>query len=1767
MKNFLRGKITFGRFMMAVFAIFFLAAGWRLARLLWDYRDVSSQQVWAITQSDYVSGGRGSVQVYASSIKDSKPVVEADVVAMLYDEKGDKKSELFKDKIREGALRAGFDLPGLEPGNYEMRISVDSKFGRDEVKKKIEILRDSQALVSTDRALYKPGQVINFRGLFLDQGSLKPVADKEAWVSISDPKGNKVYQKKFQTSKYGIIGGEFALAEELNAGNYKIEAKAGEVVGVKTVEVKYYSLPKFEVKILPETDLTKPSAVVAGKIQAKYFFGKPVVAGKVKMSLAIDGRPFEVEGVTDNDGYFSFSFNVDGPEAVEASSLLLAADVTDNSKATIHAEKASVLKQEKILVELIPESGKLKPGLSNKIIIIASNPDGTPTRATIMMSGERLREFATNDYGIATFDYTPEKSLQRSSFTLSVENSAGEKESKSFSLENENSGGGLIVRPDKSFYQGGQTMNVEILSTNDGMVQLELLQNDNIVYSDFVEVKNNRGSKQISVSDKYFGTMVIRAGMVFKEASGYYYGNQSAFRAVEDSRIVIVDQAKDLNVAITTDGNKYLPGGEAKLSINVTGPDGKGENSAVGLKIIDEALLALSSDSDALSKALFLVSEQVNQSAKVVNGVSVNEIVSNKAAAEKNDILTAILAQVPRDRFTFSEIKIDNQSRWNVYNDKKSIMLGGMVGFVVFLFFLYLVRLWWQVSALTAVEGITFMITGPAFLVGLLAATVVSWLVGGSHGYSYGWLDNLLDGYTSVFSLIDGSSSASIYNVIVYLITIILVIFIALARWQWVKIWPAYKKIVISFFALMSIVVMVGWLGNFDWLEQDSASVVLSLAVYFPALVIAAAYFMMAFEQKGKIFSTGKWLTIFALGVSWLIFGFGYLLVLVLLGFFGLVRFTRREKLDIDKVVENYRLKLVMEGKSKEASEIEILMLKEKLARRDALTSFGRAIAYCLTAGVVGFLALAFLAFVFRSLTVGNFGGSFSTMSDVENSIALPSVSRNSVLLDSAGSGFQPSNDLWGGAEAEISQNIGLSSSPPPFSGLMKSIESLSEDAGSAAKPVQSEREIGAPTPEKKEFQQATRVRRSFVETLLWEAQLVVENGVAELIVPLKDSITNWKVSALVNALSGKVGSGSTSFATFQDFFIDFSVPVNITKGDELYLPVTVYNYLNEAQSVKVVVKQEKWFSMSEQKEMILELAANESKTSFFKFKFKEFGNFNLRIDGQGTKSADAIQREVVVLPFGKKVVQPAVSERLEGDKGEFQAIFGRNAIVGTEKLIVKIYPTVLSQVVEGIESILRMPNGCFEQISSSLYPNVLALKYLKKTGKDNKKISEMADGYISKGLQKILTYEAEPGGFSLYGSGQAETLLTAYGLMEFTELSQVAFIDAALLERMHKFIYGRQQMNGSFQLIGTHNGGFSGSADIAKQAYVVWALSETNPKEEKLKKSLNFLKDKYSELSGNSYDLALLANIFVNTDKDGAFTKQLLSDLKRKIQLEGNNRAFLTMETPNHYGSWGQAGGIEASSLAAIAFARSGDLDFSAKLANYIGSKKDGYGTWGSTQATILALKALLENEAASQAIKDNTGKIEIILNGSAVKTVEVNAENSEVVQLLVFKDVVKSVNNISYKKEGKIDGRIEVIKDYYETLTREQAASNSANLQLMLPTESFVLGQWYGFTVAADVNAPVKNGIVEVPIASGFEVEPTSLVGQADSFEIKRDRLIFYFNEMSQRLPKNITYMAKPTYVGKMKMLPAYFYGYYNPDMNAMAGTENAEIEVVTE
>jgi len=239
---------------------------------------------------------------------------------------------------------------------------------------------------------------------------------------------------------------------------------------------------------------------------------------------------------------------------------------------------------------------------------------------------------------------------------------------------------------------------------------------------------------------------------------------------------------------------------------------------------------------------------------------------------------------------------------------------------------------------------------------------------------------------------------------------------------------------------------------------------------------------------------------------------------------------------------------------------------------------------------------------------------------------------------------------------------------------------------------VAEEKEAGAVA----EQQEMPRLRQYFPEALYWNPEAVTdENGHLILEIPMADSITTWRLTALASAQEGQLGSATAGIRVFQDFFVDIDLPVYFTQGDEVSVPIAVYNYLPQAQTVQLTLTQEDWFELvggvsEAEKELFIE--ADDVEVVYFRIRVVQFGTHSLTMTALGEHMSDAIRRSITVYPDGKQL-EATFSDRLE-EPVEKTVTIPAEAINGTAKITCKIYPGVLSQVVEGLEKLLRLPHG-----------------------------------------------------------------------------------------------------------------------------------------------------------------------------------------------------------------------------------------------------------------------------------------------------------------------------------------------------------------------------------------------------------------------------------------------------------------------------------------
>lgn len=760
--------------------------------------------------------------------------------------------------------------------------------------------------------------------------------------------------------------------------------------------------------------------------------------------------------------------------------------------------------------------------------------------------------------------------------------------------------------------------------------------------------------------------------------------------------------------------------------------------------------------------------------------------------------------------------------------------------------------------------------------------------------------------------------------------------------------------------------------------------------------------------------------------------------------------------------------------------------------------------------------------------------------------------------IDAVKGAVQNSARTAGDGEAKMSSGI-----PNPFEGLFSGSVDRENTAQAPPQSNTAQQNQKAGQKQKDEYAEIKKLRMKFLESMYFNPEIIAQNGEAKVKVALADNITSWNIQAVGNSLTGHIGSQKGSVKVFQDFFVDFELPRNLTAGDEVSIPVTVFNYLKNAQQVKINVQAADWFTLLEGNDKQINIGANQQQLVYVPIKVNKFGDFAFRVNAYGQTLSDAVEKSVRVYPDGYKIETVCTSGRID-KKADENVFFLDKDIEGTRKVKIKVYPTPMAQVVEGLENILRFPSGCFEQTSSSLYPDILVLKYLRDSKKSNPEIEAKATGYIEEGFQKLLTYEVkgERGGFSLFGHAPAETVLTAYGIMEFNDLKEVYPVDPNIINRMKEFIFSKQNFDGSFKFrggYGEHLGGASSSDTLALNAYIGWALSEACKDDPRLNKTVEYLKKKAFDTKDN-YTLALIANVLVNVkDKEA---KKVLDKLVNNITLDGEQKAYLTSSIRDYYGSYGDMQSLQTTALASIALSNyKAHPKTNKQFISYIISKKDPSGTFGSTQATILALKALVANSASAQP-RDDIVKIKV--NGVEDK-IELKADNFLTYYQKEFSNLNKD-NTVTL--EANTDLSYEIVKEHY--VPYDQAKTGEGfdivrTLNTSVKVNDEVVEK---IKITNRQQGVVENLMVVVQVPQGFTVEQESLEALKnkniiEKYEMRYDRINLYLRSFQTSEFRLLEIKMRAGYPVKVTTGAVHVYDYYNPGVEAKLKPVNMRVD----
>lgn len=137
-----------------------------------------------------------------------------------------------------------------------------------------------------------------------------------------------------------------------------------------------------------------------------------------------------------------------------------------------------------------------------------------------------------------------------------------------------------------------------------------------------------------------------------------------------------------------------------------------------------------------------------------------------------------------------------------------------------------------------------------------------------------------------------------------------------------------------------------------------------------------------------------------------------------------------------------------------------------------------------------------------------------------------------------------------------------------------------------------------------------------------------------------------------------------------------------------------------------------------------VELAAGEVRAVRFPVRVEQVGTRTLTVEALGNDASDAVERAVRVVPDGQ-AVPSSQSGSLAPGEAALVVSFPADAVAGSQELYLDVFPAFLAQAVQGLDSLLQVPSGCFEQTTSTTWPNVLVTRYLAETDQTSTEITD----------------------------------------------------------------------------------------------------------------------------------------------------------------------------------------------------------------------------------------------------------------------------------------------------------------------------------------------------------------------------------------------------------------------------------------------------------
>lgn len=650
--------------------------------------------------------------------------------------------------------------------------------------------------------------------------------------------------------------------------------------------------------------------------------------------------------------------------------------------------------------------------------------------------------------------------------------------------------------------------------------------------------------------------------------------------------------------------------------------------------------------------------------------------------------------------------------------------------------------------------------------------------------------------------------------------------------------------------------------------------------------------------------------------------------------------------------------------------------------------------------------------------------------------------------------------------------------------------------------------------------------RTDFRETIFWRPSVKTgDDGTAKVRFYLSDAITSFRATAEGVSSGGLPGRGEALVQSKLPVSLAVTMPLEVSAGDTIQLPVTLSNETERTYEARIDSDFGPAFKVAGGVPRRVELRAGERKSFFAELQVvgngrdPEAGRARVGIETANLK--DEVARTIRVVPLGFPQESSGSGTLVDRAVHELDLT---GALPGTVEASVTLYPSPLATMVAGTEAIVREPYGCFEQASSANYPNIMVLAYMEEHDAADPALVERTMGMLDRGYKMLTGYESPQKGYEWFGGDPGHEALTAYGLMEFADMKKVyGDVDQGMVQRTRSWLMSRRDGKGGFKRNARALDSFGRASEEVTNGYITYALTEAG--ETKLPEEIAY-QERIARETKDPYLMALAANTLVNVRAPGAGAA-----VARLRDMQASDGSFPGAEH-SITRSGGQALIIETTALAAMALIDAGMASEppARKAIEWLNANRDGFGSFSSTQATILSLRASTAYAAATRATQAG-GVVSLYINGKKAGQLRFDEGHKDP---LVFGDAASLLRAGKNTVELRLTSENPLPYSIGVTYRAKQPASSpetQVRVAARLTKDQVPLGEGVRMKVTVEntTDSGIPMTLARVGIPGGLAFQTWQLKelkdkGAIDFFETREREVVLYFRSMAPEAVKDI-------------------------------------------